>query len=127
MSKLSLQSNFQAYSDNLDTNDPKDVTKIQILTEESSFNCLNRQKIKIADTTVDQSIAIAEPNSEYLLIYTDQIITIKADGSSDSRTLKPKTAGIKTLAYLERGDVTSITVSNSSGAEANLDIISAKL
>ena len=126
MSKLSILSDFQAYSDT-QTNNPKDVDKIQLLMEESSFSCLNRQKIKIADLTVDQSIAIAEANSEYLLIYTDQEITIKLDGSGSARTLKPQTAGKKSLVFLERGDITSLTISNSSGSQANLDIISVKL
>jgi len=127
MSKLRISTDFQVYSDGQNTNDPKDLTKIQLLTEESSFTSLNRQKIKIADPTVDQSIAISEANSDYLLIYTDQEITIKLDGSGDSRTLKPKSAGVKTLAYLERGDISSIQVSNASGNQANLDIVSVKL
>lgn len=127
MSKLSLLSNFQVYSDTGSTNDPKDIDKIQLLTEEASFDCLNRQKIKIANLAVDQIISIAKANSEYLLIYTDQEVTIKLDGSSDSISLKPKSAGIKALCYLNRGDITSLRVSNSSGNEANMDIISVKL
>ena len=127
MSKLSILSDFQAYSDLKQTNDPKDIDRIKINLEESSFSVLNRQKIQIADSTVDQAISIAAANSEYLLIYTDQEISIKMDGSSDSRTLKPKTAGTKAFVYMERGDVTSMTVSNASGSTANMDIISVKL
>lgn len=127
MSKLRFQSDFQAYSDSQQTNDPKDVTRNQLVTDESGFSCLNQQKIKIADLTVDKAIAIAEANSEYLLIYVDQEVTIKMDGSVTSRTLKPKAAGIKTLAYMERGDITSMTVSNASGSEVNLDVVSVKL
>lgn len=127
MGKIRISSDFLAYSDAKDTNAPKDQTKVDITTEDNSFSALLRHKIEIADATVDQVIAISSSNSEHLLIYTDQEITIKIDGSGDSRTLKPKANGIKTLAYLERGDITSLLVSNASGNVANLDIISVKL
>lgn len=127
MSKLRFLSEFQAYNDTQQTNNPKDVTRIQLLTEEASFSCFDRKQVKVADATVDQSIALTDSNSEYLLIYTDQEITIKLDGSADTRTLKPKSAGIKTLVYFERGDSTSLLVSNASGSQANLDILSVKL
>ena len=127
MSKLKFVTDFLAFSDSQATNDPKDQTKIESVTEESSFKSLLRQKIVVTDATVDQSIPVPEANSEYLLIYTDREITVKLDGSADARTLKPRTAGIKTLALMERGDISSLTVSNASGNDANLDIISVKL
>ena len=127
MSKLKFSSDFIAYSDINQTNDPKDQTKIQQVTEEKDFKSLLRSKIKVLDAVVDQSIAVPEANSEYLLIYTDQEITIKLDGATASRTLKPRAVGVKTLTYMERGSISTILVSNASGLTANLDIISVKL
>ena len=127
MAGIKFSANFLAFSDSQDTNDPKDQTQIQITTEESSFSSLVRQKLAIADAVVDQSILVSAINSEYLLIYTDQIISIKLDGSSAARILKPKVAGTKTLVLMERGDITSILVSNRSGSIVNLDVISVKL
>ena len=127
MPTLRLAMDFLAFSDTAKTNDPKDQTKIQSVTEESTFKSLLRQKIVVVDSTVDQVIPVPEANSEYLLIHTDQEITIKLNGSSDARTLKPLKAGTKTLAYMERGDIDAILVSNASGNAANLDIIAVKL
>ena len=127
MSKLRFLTDFLAFSDVEQTNNPKDQTMIKITTEESNFSALVRNKITIANSIVDQSISIAESNSEYLLVYTDQEITIKIDGSGDARVLTPSAVGIKTLCYFERGDISTMTVSNSSGNSANLDIITIKL
>lgn len=127
MSALRFVSDFLAFSDEKATNDPKDQTKIQSATEESSFKSLLRQKITVATATTDQVIPLPEVNSEYLLIYTDREVTVKLDGSGDSRTLKPKAAGTKTLVLMERGDISTLTMSNASGSDANVDIISVKL
>lgn len=127
MSKLKFLIDFLAFSDAKDTNNPKDQTKIQLVTEETSFKSLLRQKIEVANAVTDQNIPVPEAATEYLLIFTDQEITVKLDGSGDARTLKPVIAGTKTMVLMERGDVTSILVSNASGAAANLDVISVKL
>ena len=123
MAGIKFSTSFLAYSDLLDTNNPKDQTNIQVVTEESSFTALFRQKIIIADSITDQNIPVPAANSEYLLIYTDQIISAKLDGSSDARILKPSAAGAKTLVLMERGDISALLISNSSGNAAVLDII----
>ena len=127
MSRIKFNTDFLAFSDAIDTNNPKDQTKIQVVTEESSFKSLLRQKIVVADLVVDQSIPVPEANSEYLLIYVDQEVTLKLDGSANARTLKPSALGTKTLVFMERGDITSILISNASGNAVNLDILSVKL
>lgn len=127
MSKLTIDTSLIASNDTQNSNNPKDVTKIQVLMNEGAFNCLNRQCLVITDSTSDQVITIPDANSEYLIIYTDQEVTIKVDGSNDIITLKPKTPGLKALCYLNRGDITSLTVSNSSGSSAKLDVVSVKI
>lgn len=126
--KLKLLIDFLAYSSDKPTNDPSnDSTKAKLSVEESSFTELCRKQIDIADLTVDQTITLADANSDYLLIFTNQIITIKLNGSADAITIKPLIAGTKTFGMMLRGDVTGLTVSNSSGNTASIDVISVNL
>lgn len=127
MSKLKLLSDLLIHNDTSQTNDPKDASKIQLLTEESNLSACSRQKISVADAVTDQTINLADASTEYLLIYVDQEITIKLNGSGDALTLTPSTAGKKTLCFLQRGTITSLTVSNASGSAVNIDLISVKL
>ena len=81
----------------------------------------------IADATVDEEIldtVVADSNA---LLFTDQEITIKIDGSGDTLTLKPIKAGSKTPVFLMRGSIGSILVSNASGSIANIDITRIKV
>ena len=123
MKPLDITINFLAY-EGLTSNDPADATKIKNRVQESSVSALTRYQNQIADSTVDQSIDLPDANTEYLLVFIDREISIKVNGSSDSITLKPRANGTKTFAYYTRGDITSLSVSNSSGDSANVDIIS---
>ncbi len=127
MSMLRFVSNFLAFRDSKVTNDPKDKTQIELTVEETSYKSMLRHDIQVADGVTNQSVPMPEAASEYLLFYTDQTVTVKLDGSATAMTLKPRTAGTKTLALMTRGSVTSMTVSNGSGATAKLDIIAVKL
>lgn len=83
----------------------------------------SRNKIVVSDATTDLTINLSDPNSEYLVISCDQTITIKLNGSSDSITLTPKTAGSKNVVLFMKGAITALTVSNASGSSCNLDVI----
>lgn len=126
--KLKLLVDFIAYTTSQPTNDPaNDSTKIKSSVEESTFTELCRKQISIADAVVDQSITLADTNSEYLILFTDQTVTIKLNGSADAITVNPKSAGTKTLGLMLKGSITGLTVSNASGSAANLDVISVNL
>lgn len=126
--KLKLLIDFIAYRSKSPTNSPSDdSTQVKLLTQEADFSELCRKQIDIADATVDQSVTLADADSDYILIFTDQEVTIKLNGSSDSITLKPKAAGSKTMCFMNRGSITSLSVSNASGNTASLDIISVNL
>lgn len=105
------------------TNDPADAIEIRKKVEESAVSEVTRNfPKKITDGTTDEAIELPDANTDYLLILTDQEVSVKLNGSSDAQVLKPKAAGVKTPALFIRGDITGLTVSNSSGQDANLDI-----
>ena len=124
MSNLDLTIKLLSYSGKT-TNDPSDATKINSLTQETDITEFSRQQIIIPDTTITQAITLPSAISEYLLIYTDQAITITLNGGSEFIELTPSLAGTKTPTYLNRGSITGLTISNASGAAANVDIITA--
>ena len=121
MSRLSLLIDFLAY-EGQKTNDPQDADKIKNSLELSDVDEIHRLKETIADTTVDRSIALPDSTTDLLLLFTDREISIKINGGQ-AETYKPKSNGCKTAVLLMKGDLTSLEISNSSGADAKLDII----
>lgn len=105
------------------TNDPADAVKIKNKINETQITSLSRQQLQILTATVDQAIALPDPNSDYLIILTDQDISIKLNGSSTVQALPARGNNLKTLVLYVRGPVTSLTMSNSSGKTANVDIL----
>jgi len=127
MDNIDILIQMQAYA-GAPTNNPSDASKITERTQESNLTGFSRQTPSIADATVDQSIdCVPEANTEYLMIFTDQTISIKLNGGSEAIILSPRASGTKTFAFFNRGAVTSLTVSNSSGNIAKLDIIMASV
>jgi len=102
----------------------KSSIKSTIEDTETSF-C--RKQIKIADATVDQNITLADTQNEYLIISADQQISIKLNGSVDSLVLKPTAAGVKSVLYFSKSNISQLLISNASGNVCNVDIISANI
>lgn len=126
--KLTLLIDFAAYTAALATNNPSDdATKVKLFNQEANYSDLSRQQILVANSTTDQAITLVKADCEYLMILVDQPITIKLNGSSTPLAVKPRTAGVKSLGLFIKGDTSTLTVSNSSGSAANLDVISVKL
>lgn len=123
--RLDVLIDFLAFDNSQPTNDPADATKVRNRTTEDSIVGVKRCQISVPDSTVDQVIELPSANTEYLLILTDQEISIKLNGSGDSITLKPRAAGTKTAVYYSRGDVTALLLSNASGSAAKVDIVTA--
>jgi hypothetical protein len=122
--RLSLLIDFLIFNNTLSTNDPADRIEVKEKVEESSLTATTRHfPIVIADSTTDQAIGLPDSPTDYLLILTDQEISIKINGSSDAMTLKPKIAGKRTPVFMFRGSLTGLSVSNSSGNSANLDVV----
>lgn len=124
---LRLILDFLAYKDPRPTTAPKDATKLEIETEYSSFRELCRKSVEVADAVTDQTVTLADPTSEFLIVSTDQEITVKLNGGSEQLTLTPRVSGAKTPCLMLKGTVTGLTVSNASGQTANIDIISVNL
>lgn len=105
------------------TNDPSDTISIKNRVQESDVSECFRYKTKISDATVDKVITLPDANSDYLLIFTDQTISAKLNSSSDAITLSPIASGKKSFVYYAKGNITALSISNSSGNDANVDII----
>ena len=126
--RMTLLVDLLAHDNEAPTNDPADAIKVRKLIEESSVTEVSRHFPRvISDGATDEVVILPDPTTDYLLILTDQQISVKLNGSSDPQVLKPKAAGSKTPVMLIRGDITGLTVSNSSGNDANMDITLVKI
>lgn len=125
---LNVLIDILAYDSLTQTNDPADSIKAKQRLQESNFTAVTRLfPASIANSVVDQNIALPNNPSDYLVIFTDQQVSIKLNGISTPIVLNPQTAGMKTPAFFMRGVITSLTVSNASGTPANMDIIAVQL
>jgi hypothetical protein len=124
---LDLTVDFLSYAASSATNDPADAISAKVKVSEDTVNKISRQQMIVADSTVDQAIALPDASSDYLVIFVDRQVSVKLNGSSTALVLKPKTNGKKVPALVWRGTITSLSVSNSSGGAANIDVIAANL
>lgn len=123
---LRLTVDFLSYEGTM-TNNPSDAMSIKRKVEEADVSEVSRLQTAIAASTVDQSIALPDATTDYLLLFTDRQISIKLNGSSDAIVLKPKTAGTKCPVFLLRGDITGLTISNAGATAANIDLIAVNI
>lgn len=115
-------------TENQNTNVISDSISITSQTEETDLSEISRVfKKTVADSVVDEEILDGVAADGMAMLFTDRQISIKINDSSDSIILKPIAAGVKTPVFLLRGSITSIKVSNSSGADVNLDVTRIKV
>lgn len=115
-------------TENENTNVLTDSIAVNTETSETQVSEISRVFSKnIADAAVDIEILDAVSSDGYALLYVDQIVSIKLNGSPTAFTLKPVTAGAKTPVFLIRGTISSILLSNSSGNSVNIDITRIKV
>lgn len=128
MSKfLDIQIKYLSYDSAAQSNDPADADKLQLRVQESSASQVFRLQASIADATVDQAVNLPASPTDYIVICSDQNISIKLNGSSNAQTLKVKAPGTKCFVFFERGSMTGLTISNASGSVANVDMILVKV
>lgn len=121
---MSLTMNILAYNGTSSSNDPADADKINTTVQETALTTFTRYNpLVVATGTSNQSVVIPS-TATYLVIFTDQTISVGINGAANL-TLSPILAGTKTPVYLTRGSITALTISNSSGVSANVDIIAA--
>jgi hypothetical protein len=123
-----LEVEFLAYDNSQPTNDPANAIKVKKRVEESSVSDITRYfPMTVANSVVDQAVILPDPNTDYIILLTDQTISVKLNGSAAPLTLNPSTPGVVTPVLMIRGDVTALTVSNASGNPANLDLSAVKI
>lgn len=122
MKNLDIIFNLLSYEGS-PTNDPSDGNKIKNKISETAITSVTREQFQIADATVDEGITFPDDNPDYVVILCDQDISIKLNGWVTALTLKTKSPGKKTLMFFTKGPVSALTVSNSSGQVANIDVI----
>ena len=121
--RMNLLVDLLIYDNASATNDPADAIKIKKRVEEESVTEVSRHFPRIiADAVTDEVVVLPDANTDYLLMFTDQEISVKLNSSATALTLKPKAAGLKTPVMLIRGDITDLKISNASGNAANVDI-----
>ncbi len=122
--RLSALLDFYTFDNVTPTNDPANTTAIKLRTEVDGITGVNRSVIVVPDSTVDEVIGLPSSSAKYLVIASDRTITIKLNGAA-AQTLSPTANGKKTVVLYLKGSVTSLTVSNASGAAANIDVVMA--
>lgn len=126
--RTTLLLDFLAYDNAEPTNDPANAIHLRKKVEEADVSEVSRLfPIVIADATVDEEISLPDANTDYLILLTDQQISVKLNGSSDAQVLKPKATGKSTPVLMIRGTITGLSVSNASGNSAKLDIVAVKI
>ena len=121
-SRTKITLDFLSYEGSV-SNDPVDSIRYKKSVEESTATEVFRKLEAIADGVSDQTITLPDATSEYVIISTDQTISIKLNGSTDAMTLSPKSAGVKAPVFFMKGTITGLTLSNASGSTANIDVI----
>jgi hypothetical protein len=105
------------------TNDPADADKIFNKINETAIVGSIRHQLQIATGVSNQAVALPNATCLYLIVLTDTPISINVNSSLTAEQLQPRAQGTKTFAYYLRGAITSLVVSNSSGATASVDIL----
>jgi hypothetical protein len=113
MARLTGKLKVLVYSDTEASNYPlSKLTDIEEVLSDTSIAQWEPLLIQIADSTTDQAINFNNISTpEYLLLLSDQQVSIKINGSSAILTKK---------LYLEGTSLSSLSVSNSSGSVANI-------
>lgn len=128
MSKFfSLTLDLLSYDAAVESNDPADADKIKKTISENISIMSRSNPVSVLPAAVDQIVPLASGACNYLVIFTDQTITIKLNSDPNPLTLTPVVAGKKTPVFFQRGNITSLTISNSGATAANVDVISAQL
>jgi hypothetical protein len=113
------------YDNSKPTNDPSNATKMLQRVEVDGITGVNRHILALPDQTEDKNIDLPASTAKYLAICTDQTIKVKLNGSDDEITLSPTFPKKKTPVLFWRGDISALSISNTSGATANVDILMA--
>jgi hypothetical protein len=122
MKRLDILFNLLSYEGS-QTNDPADAIKVKNRIEVSDISASQRVQLVLADNTIDQAIILPEIPVDYLAILVDRQITVKLNGSDDALTLTPKANGAKTLVFFQKGVVSTVSITNESGAAVSVDLI----
>jgi hypothetical protein len=122
MKNLDLVFEWLTY-DGAPTNDPSDSTRLKNKIIETKIANTSRQQFQLITGVMNQTVPFPDNECDYLVILTDTTISVTVSGSNTPSVLVPKAAGTKTLVYFQKGGVTSLTISNTSGVTANVDII----
>lgn len=122
-----LDINIQAISySGAYTNDPADSIRLFNQICDNKIVNVSRQQYQIPTATL-ASITLPDSNCDYLIILTDTPLTLYVNSSVTPINLTPKVAGVKTFAYYSKGSVSALSVDNTSGSTANIDILIATL
>lgn len=116
MSRLQGLIELLVYSDTDITNNPqlRNFDQRRVLSDDSISSFPSPNLVAIPDATVDKVIDFHSITAEYLFIFTDQEITIKINGGSESFKIS------EFIAW--KGEFTALSISNASGAVANVTI-----
>jgi hypothetical protein len=124
---LRILLDFLTYDGIPPTNNPVDETRSLRRVEESTVSDAVRYQTQIAAPTTAQVVPLAGAACEYLAIYCDQPVSINLNGDSTAIALTPQTAGCMCPVFYLRGNITSLTITNSGSLAANVDIRSVQV
>jgi len=120
MARLTGKLQVLTYTDLSSTNTPTSkVFDVSEVISDSEISQVAPLLIQIPTATTDQAINFnGITTAEYLVILSDQPISVKIDGSTTALQL--------TRLYLDGSSLSSLHISNSSGETANIRIMIGK-
>jgi hypothetical protein len=128
MSKfVNIEFKYLSYDSAAQSNDPADCDKQFLRVQESSASQVFRLQQAIANATVDLAISLPASPTDYLIISSDQSISVKLNGGATAQALNVKAPGTKCPLLFQRGAITGLLISNASGVSANVDITLVKV
>jgi hypothetical protein len=118
---LDLLLKLTQYDGQLFLNDPPDSIRFQNRIQEKVISDISRIQIPLANSATNATLIPA--SVDYLIIAVDQQVTALLNGSVTPVTLTPQMPGTKAIVFLNKGTVSSLSITNNSGSIANLDVI----
>ena len=120
---LNLEVDILAYNSTSISNDPSDALKISNTNVNGkSITDVSRLIMPLTAGGSLQSIALPNSPTNYIVIFSDQQVSIQLNGAGPTLVLMPPLAGSKAPLFMYLGPVTGLSIQASGTNNANVDI-----
>jgi len=108
------------------TNDPADANKIIGRIEQDNLKEITRLQMVVEPSSTVETVPLPDSCAQYIVIHTDQTVSVIINGSDTPFDLIPKVAGTKAPVLYLKGQFTQLCLQNLGSVDANVDVILGK-